>query len=143
MSIDVDVEFVGCFDTVASVGAIIPRVLPFSTHNGKTRVFRHALALDEYRVKFRQETWHYSLPEKPWSLQDFVVDTITAPMKLVSNWLQSEEARGTAEFYKILTEAVKGNHSNILGFTLTNNWRFPEEAAATDRPVDINEVIIS
>jgi len=41
--------------------------------NGKTPVFRHALAPDEYRVKFRQEVWHSSLPEKIliFSIQDW------------------------------------------------------------------------
>ncbi|KAI6102616.1 hypothetical protein EDD17DRAFT_696225 [Pisolithus thermaeus] len=50
-SIDVNVEFVGVWDTVNSVG-IVPRRLPFTRANNKIRYFRHALALDEHRVRF-------------------------------------------------------------------------------------------
>ncbi|KAI6024558.1 hypothetical protein EDC04DRAFT_242602 [Pisolithus marmoratus] len=50
-SIDVDIEFVGVWDTVNSVG-IIPRRLPFTKGNNKIRYFRHALALDEHRTRF-------------------------------------------------------------------------------------------
>ncbi|THH07892.1 hypothetical protein EW145_g3071 [Phellinidium pouzarii] len=51
-SIDVDIEFVGVWDTVASVG-LIPSSLPFTKSNTAIKVFRHALSLDEHRVKFR------------------------------------------------------------------------------------------
>jgi len=48
---DVKIEFVGVWDTVASVG-LIPRYLPFVSSNSSIRYFRHAVALDEHRVKF-------------------------------------------------------------------------------------------
>ncbi|KAI4517926.1 hypothetical protein K525DRAFT_242848 [Schizophyllum commune Loenen D] len=51
-SIDVSVEMVGVWDTVASVG-IIPKRLPFTLSNTHIRYFRHALALDEHRVRFQ------------------------------------------------------------------------------------------
>ncbi|KAF8323257.1 hypothetical protein DL93DRAFT_2070873, partial [Clavulina sp. PMI_390] len=122
MASDVDIEFLGCFDTVASVGALIPRVLPFSTHNGKTRVFRHALSLDEYRSKFRQETWHYSLPTKTFSLQDWIWDTATYPMRYIGKWMASEEEKGTEEFYQEIRKIIQA----------------AEELSI--RPVDIREV---
>ena len=51
--IDVCVYFLGCFDSVASVG-FIPRQLPLSsTPTNKPRYFRHAMALDERRAKFK------------------------------------------------------------------------------------------
>ena len=51
--IDVNVYFLGCFDSVASVG-FIPRTLPLSsTPTNKARYFRHAMALDERRAKFK------------------------------------------------------------------------------------------
>ncbi|KAI6159255.1 hypothetical protein EDD17DRAFT_1613144 [Pisolithus thermaeus] len=58
-SIDVDVEFVGVWDTVNSVG-IIPRRLPFTRANNKIRFFRHALALDEHRVRFMPNFYNRS-----------------------------------------------------------------------------------
>ncbi|KDQ53578.1 hypothetical protein JAAARDRAFT_197382 [Jaapia argillacea MUCL 33604] len=50
-SIDVKIDFLGVWDTVASVGLRTPR-LPFVGTNNAIRVFRHALALDEHRTKF-------------------------------------------------------------------------------------------
>ncbi|KAI6017468.1 hypothetical protein EDC04DRAFT_478802 [Pisolithus marmoratus] len=58
-SIDVDVEFVGVWDTVNSVG-IIPRRLPFTKGNNKIRYFRHALALDEHRTRFMPNYYNRS-----------------------------------------------------------------------------------
>ncbi|PSR72079.1 hypothetical protein PHLCEN_2v12060 [Hermanssonia centrifuga] len=51
-SIDVDIEFIGVWDTVCSVG-LIPRRLPFTTSNTSVRTFRHAVSLDERRAKFK------------------------------------------------------------------------------------------
>ncbi|KAH8828621.1 hypothetical protein DL96DRAFT_1526362 [Flagelloscypha sp. PMI_526] len=56
-SIDVDIEMVGVWDTVASVGAI-PRTLPFTSSNTIVKTFRHALSLDERRAKFQPNLWH-------------------------------------------------------------------------------------
>jgi len=54
---DVDVWFVGLFDCVASVG-FIPRTLPFSKEpTNSIHYFRHALALDERRAKFKPLQW--------------------------------------------------------------------------------------
>ncbi|KAF8581738.1 hypothetical protein K439DRAFT_200070 [Ramaria rubella] len=56
-SIDVDIEFIGVWDTVSSVG-LIPRRLPFTTSNTAVRTFRHALSLDERRAKFKANLWN-------------------------------------------------------------------------------------
>ncbi|KAF9461016.1 hypothetical protein BDZ94DRAFT_861028 [Collybia nuda] len=56
-SIDVSIEFIGVWDTVASVG-LIPRYLPFSTSNTIVRTFRHAVSLDERRAKFKANLWN-------------------------------------------------------------------------------------
>lgn len=61
--IDVDVHFLACWDTVASVG-MIPRILPFAkTNNTSVRYFRHALALDERRAKFKANHWLQRHPQ--------------------------------------------------------------------------------
>ena len=44
-------------DTVDSVG-IIPKRLPFTTSNTIVRTFRHAVALDERRSKFKANLWN-------------------------------------------------------------------------------------
>ncbi|KAF5313036.1 hypothetical protein D9619_002418 [Psilocybe cf. subviscida] len=51
-SIDVDIELLGVWETVGSVG-VIPKRLPFTTFNTHVKNFRHALALDEHRVRFK------------------------------------------------------------------------------------------
>ncbi|THH27339.1 hypothetical protein EUX98_g6851 [Antrodiella citrinella] len=48
---DVYIDFLGVWDTVASVG-LIPHHLPFTTKNNSIKHLRHALALDERRIKF-------------------------------------------------------------------------------------------
>jgi hypothetical protein len=50
-SIDVKIQFLGVWDTVQSVG-LVPKHLPFSGSNNAIVHFRHALSLDEHRVKF-------------------------------------------------------------------------------------------
>ncbi|KAK7045885.1 hypothetical protein VNI00_007316 [Paramarasmius palmivorus] len=44
-------------DTVNSVG-LLPRRLPFTTSNTIVRTFRHAVALDERRAKFKANHWN-------------------------------------------------------------------------------------
>ncbi|TFK42265.1 hypothetical protein BDQ12DRAFT_645827 [Crucibulum laeve] len=51
-SIDVDIELLAVWDTVGSVG-MIPKRLPFTTFNTHVKHFRHALAVDEHRVRFK------------------------------------------------------------------------------------------
>ena len=73
-SMDVPIEFIGvwyvsfsnkanndnysnCRDTVSSLGAIRGRSLPVTTASTNVRTFRHALSLDERRVRFQPHFW--------------------------------------------------------------------------------------
>ncbi|KAL0577577.1 hypothetical protein V5O48_004409 [Marasmius crinis-equi] len=56
-SINADIEFIGVWDTVNSVG-LIPKRLPFTTSNNIVRTFRHAVSLDERRAKFKANLWN-------------------------------------------------------------------------------------
>ncbi|TGJ79433.1 hypothetical protein E0Z10_g9320 [Xylaria hypoxylon] len=59
---DVSVYFLGLFDCVASVG-FFPRKLPFSkTATNTVHYFRHAMALDEHRAKFKVCHWDQEQP---------------------------------------------------------------------------------
>ncbi|KAI0782429.1 hypothetical protein BC629DRAFT_1289360 [Irpex lacteus] len=62
-SIDVDISFIGVWDTVSSVGTIIQKRLPFTTNNTSIKIFRHALSLDERRARFKQSNWLWSSHE--------------------------------------------------------------------------------
>jgi uncharacterized protein (DUF2235 family) len=67
------IHFMGCWDTVASV--LVPRsdrmwipsleTLPYTKTNPSVRIFRHALALDEYRRMFRVAEWAQPQPFVP------------------------------------------------------------------------------
>jgi len=61
-SVDVEIEFVGVWDTVCSVG-LVPRSLPFTASNTAIRYFRHAISLDERRAKFKANYYHLTPPE--------------------------------------------------------------------------------
>ncbi|KAL3426797.1 sporulation associated protein [Phlyctema vagabunda] len=59
---NVEVYFVGVWDCVASVG-FIPRKLPFSkSPTSSLHYFRHAMALDEHRAKFKICQWQHQDP---------------------------------------------------------------------------------
>ncbi|KAF8895648.1 hypothetical protein BD779DRAFT_1609141 [Infundibulicybe gibba] len=62
--LDVRVEFVGVWDTVASVGVLMGKTLPFTNSNKSIKTFRHALSLDEHRAKFRP-SHYYQTPSTP------------------------------------------------------------------------------
>ncbi|KAI0317709.1 hypothetical protein OF83DRAFT_1119936 [Amylostereum chailletii] len=71
----VPIEFLGVWDTVASVGVFTTRTLPFVTTNTTIRTFRHALSLDEHRAKFRASYYHRPVPrveERPSRAQTIV-----------------------------------------------------------------------
>ncbi|EEB98525.1 hypothetical protein MPER_01948, partial [Moniliophthora perniciosa FA553] len=54
-------------DTVASVGLIMTRTLPFTNSNKGIRIFRHALSLDERRSKFKANLFHRPPPGRDLS----------------------------------------------------------------------------
>ncbi|KAF8686290.1 hypothetical protein RHS04_00238 [Rhizoctonia solani] len=59
-SISLKIDFVGVWDTVASVGAIWPKTLPWIDYNPSIRHFRQALALDENRGNFSPSLWTHA-----------------------------------------------------------------------------------
>ncbi|KAH9953347.1 hypothetical protein BC827DRAFT_139393 [Russula dissimulans] len=52
------IDFLGVWDTVASVGLLWSPTLPLVGSNDMIKVFRHALSLDERRAKFRPNLYH-------------------------------------------------------------------------------------
>ncbi|KAI6147465.1 hypothetical protein BKA82DRAFT_4355979 [Pisolithus tinctorius] len=65
---EVNVEFVGVWDTVQSTGILMSRSLPFTDSNTFVTTFRHALSLDEHRAKFRPNLYQPSLKNQRSSL---------------------------------------------------------------------------
>ncbi|KAJ7237256.1 hypothetical protein C8J57DRAFT_1439208 [Mycena rebaudengoi] len=66
---DVKVHFVGVWDTVSSVGTLRGQPLPLTASAGHICHFRHALALDERRVKFLPEYIHSEIEDPDHSIQ--------------------------------------------------------------------------
>ncbi|KDR86025.1 hypothetical protein GALMADRAFT_205254 [Galerina marginata CBS 339.88] len=62
-SIDVDIELIGVWDTVGSVG-LVPKRLPFTTFNTHVKNFCQALSLDEHRVRFKPNFFSRPTPEE-------------------------------------------------------------------------------
>ncbi|EMD31049.1 hypothetical protein CERSUDRAFT_69622 [Gelatoporia subvermispora B] len=56
-SMDVEIDFIGVWDTVCSVG-LFPKSLPFVSSNRAIKTFRQALSLDEHRAKFKANHWN-------------------------------------------------------------------------------------
>jgi uncharacterized protein (DUF2235 family) len=54
---DVDIHFLGIWDTVKSYGGVRPQSLPHLRHNPAVRNVRHAVALDERRSWFQPTSW--------------------------------------------------------------------------------------
>lgn len=112
-------------DTVDAVG-VISRSLPFTTSNTIIRTFRHALALDEHRAKFRANLWHRT-PSR--SDQKFAV----ARTRQERHWYDS-----TAEINKESaahwTEEELGHDTRVL-----REVEVPFKSG-TDKSTDIEEV---
>ncbi|OCH91831.1 WD40 repeat-like protein [Obba rivulosa] len=113
---EVQVHFVGAWDTVSSVGVVRHKVLP-GTANGMKHVcfFRHALALDERRVKFLPEYVNQGLSQ---------LETQTQTGE-VSNQVGSSshpQPSGTSQSRSSHTKEVwfVGIHSDIGGGNVNN-----------------------
>ena len=73
-------------DTVSSVG-IIPRVSPYTSVNYGIKTFRHALALDERRSRFRPNVWSEVTPGREQELDVDIPEPAGIPPKAKrDNW---------------------------------------------------------
>jgi uncharacterized protein (DUF2235 family) len=107
----VTIEFVGVWDTVASV--IVPRgdrllpslqTLPYTRSNPSVRVFRHAMAIDERRRMFRLNHWR-------------------APQPFVANPFRAQRAEVAQDIKQVWFAGV---HSDIGG-------GYPEEESGLSK----------
>ncbi|KIK27504.1 hypothetical protein PISMIDRAFT_28089 [Pisolithus microcarpus 441] len=80
---DVDVEFVGVWDTVQSTGILLSRSLPFTDSNTFVTTFRHALSLDEHRAKYRPNLYHRPPKKEKSSLVQKAKSGVTRVLNLL------------------------------------------------------------
>ncbi|KAF8349608.1 hypothetical protein F5887DRAFT_878546 [Amanita rubescens] len=102
-SVDVPIHFVGVWDTVDSVG-VIPKRLPFTTSNTIIRTFRHAVSLDERRVRFKENLWNRPT-EKEKNLGLDVSPSQPQDPQLRDEGAHLEQGSGTSV-------SKEGNHGN-------------------------------
>ncbi|KAG9016007.1 hypothetical protein FRB90_003866 [Tulasnella sp. 427] len=102
----VDIEFVGVWDTVSSVG-FFSRHLPFTASNTIIKTFRHALALDEHRAKFKPNPWHRAAPTAAAAKNDPDKGTaVKAPPKRRPGTLFERISDGIEEGVRYVGEEV-------------------------------------
>lgn len=94
---DIDVHFLGIWDTVKSYGGIRPQSLPHLRHNPAVRQVRHALALNERRSWFLPTSWGW----------------IDGDSQLVS--AVRPDPRFESQLHKIKEVWFRGCHSDIGG----------------------------
>ncbi|KAN0091571.1 Uncharacterized alpha/beta hydrolase domain (DUF2235) domain containing protein [Tylopilus felleus] len=120
----VGVHFVGVWDTVSSVGLVREDVF-LSTSSSAVHAchFRHALALDELRVKFMPEYFHEMNSQaddvkSKYIVTDLDVEHLATPACEVhssassDNSTDSSEAKKTAEIKEVW---FAGSHSDVGG----------------------------
>ena len=117
-SIDVSVHFLGCFDSVASVG-FIPRQLPLSsTPSNKVHYFRHAMALDERRAKFKvsrhQDTDYGTKHNSQTVSEEYEELNESTPGALRARYGKLYHPNITDEEYERLAEAKEPFKTDVL-----------------------------
>lgn len=60
---DIGIHFVGCWDTVSSIGLFNRLKLPFTSNNPSIQHIRHAMAIDECRTYYRQNLFGTRFPQ--------------------------------------------------------------------------------
>ncbi|KAF9006968.1 hypothetical protein BDQ17DRAFT_251332 [Cyathus striatus] len=114
----VTVEFVGVWDTVSSVG-IIPQSHPFTSVNYAIKTFRHALALDERRARFRPNTWNEPTLEREQELD--VDEPVLLPVKETRDeWVYKPPNRDVADVKEVW---FTGAHADVGGGSHHNKIR--------------------
>ncbi|KAJ6585623.1 hypothetical protein B0H19DRAFT_1110303 [Mycena capillaripes] len=130
-SIDVNIEFIGVWDTVNSVG-LIPKRLPFTTSNNIVRTFRHAVSLDERRAKFKPNLWNRpNDQEKLLSISDQKLDqqanakaaSAHHPKKAYQRMMERHYSRDPTQETDIEEVWFAGCHCDVGGGSVSNETK--------------------
>ncbi|KAJ7202267.1 hypothetical protein GGX14DRAFT_654041 [Mycena pura] len=120
-SIDVDIEFIGVWDTVNSVGLLSKR-LPFSISNTMVRTFRHAVSLDERRAKFKANLWNRPNDEERalGITQKPAEEERARPMKSLQDLMEQRYARARSQPTDVEEVWFAGCHCDVGGGSVDN-----------------------
>ncbi|KAF8330873.1 uncharacterized protein EI90DRAFT_3016691 [Cantharellus anzutake] len=145
----VTVDFLGVWDTVASVGILVPRALPFSQSNSSIKVFRHALALDERRAKFIPSPWRLTGAKKQckngnWVTKQAAEDAIapdTEGIQATIDWVLALRDIFVGIFFKWFIEWWPHDILNRLGLINYGDHEPPTTLIPEEQfPPDLREV---
>ncbi|KAF8326159.1 hypothetical protein F5887DRAFT_1139000 [Amanita rubescens] len=107
----VDIDFVGVWDTVSSVG-LIPQTHPYTSINYSVKCFRHALALDERRTRFRPNVWGEQTVDREQEIDvDLPIEWEVDRSKL-DGWQYTAPERNHADVKEVW---FTGSHSDVGG----------------------------
>jgi hypothetical protein len=117
-SVEVPIDFIGVWDTVSSVG-FFPRVLPLATPRTMTRIFRHALSLDERRAKFQANFWGSHHRQEIEAMEDLESQPVDRTRKA------KQLGDGTPENIKEVEEVwFAGCHCDVGGSSVLHSTRY-------------------
>jgi hypothetical protein len=108
-SADVKIKFLGVWDTVQSVG-LIPKHLPFSGTNNAIIHFRHALALDEHRVKFMP---FFCTGGKPKQKATDTADVTSQESHHHKNGRRDQDRSGASYDYETQVNSLTGPDTDV------------------------------
>ena len=88
-------------DTVASVG-LIPREHPYTSVNYGVKCFRHALALDERRARFRPDMWaEWTIDIEQELDVDFPIPEVDVKQRKSNEWQYTPPKRNHADVKEV------------------------------------------
>jgi uncharacterized protein (DUF2235 family) len=115
-----EIEFMGLFDTVNSVGLFIDRMFPYTTRFDHVKQIRHAVSLDERRTKYKQNLiYPHSYRPAFFSLKNTPTDcrtsmrqsTVSTVNNQAVNFSQGSRTESTASMNRLrIYEARKLMH---------------------------------
>jgi hypothetical protein len=147
---NLNIEFLGVWDTVSSVG-IIPRSHPYTSVNYAVKTFRHALALDERRARFRPNVWTEPTLDRQQDM-DFDDPEVEFPPSEMSeereNWSYKPPERAFCDTEEVWfagchADIGGGSHDNKVQDSLSYiplRWMIRECMRKTDILFDLKQV---
>ncbi|KAG8870724.1 hypothetical protein FRB97_009426, partial [Tulasnella sp. 331] len=133
---EVEIEFVGVWDTVASVG-VLSKHLPFAASNHHIKTFRHAMALDEHRVKFKPNPWHRDAPNAAAMAKDPEAGSGMAGKPVRPSLLQNIEHAVEDSFQK--TARAIHHHHRVMSAS-EDEWGVDVDPESGKKMTDVREV---
>ncbi|KDQ62719.1 hypothetical protein JAAARDRAFT_171302 [Jaapia argillacea MUCL 33604] len=110
----VQVDFVGVWDTVSSVGVVMGRSLPFTTANETIKTFRHALSLDEHRTKFQPNLYHRPSPNEQAARLDPEYDSpVSSTTSMATHIEKATKPKGLGGFFSRLSKKRRASQNGI------------------------------